>query len=110
MYEIHLWMLFALAVLTGIGTFGGVATQYTAVLNFFAWMLLGMAIPSTTLTLGDGSTTVVGQNAVSFAYLAYLIAVTGWVPWFVTLYEWYVGEERAQYRTNSDLEAMLHGK
>lgn len=109
MYEIHLWMLFVVAVFAMMGTFGGIATQYAAIINFFAWMVLGMAIPSTTIAFGDGSTAVVGSSATGFTYLAYIIAIGGWVPWFVTIYEWYTEETSNLSKHDADqLEDLMN--
>lgn len=108
MYETHLWMLFILGIITTAGTYGGIATQYAAVGNFVVWTVFGMAAASTTVALGDGTTMTVGASALS--YVAYANAIGGWLPWFVTIYEWYTEEEKQIERNTGTLEELMHGQ
>jgi hypothetical protein len=104
-------MLFIVGALASIGTYGGIGTIYAAILNLFAWMLIGMGVASTTVALGDGSTMVVGANAVGLSYFAYLNAVGGLVPWFVTIYEEFQREEAPLEQANSnELEELMYGE
>lgn len=110
MYETHLLMLFLVGVLASIGTYAGIGTVYAAPLNLIAWILLAMAVPSTTIALGDGTTTTVGAQAVGLTYMAYINAVGGLLPWMVTIWEWYQEEEdQVAGQTAQSVEEMLHG-
>lgn len=109
MFEIHLWMLFAIGVLASIGTYAGIGTVYAGLLNLVAWLLIAVTVPTTTVPLGDGSTMTVGANAVGLTYFAYINAVGGLVPWLVTLFEWYKAEEQQVTDQQPDLEELIDG-
>lgn len=109
MYEAHLWMVFIIGVLASIGTYGGIATQYAAIINLISWSLIGMGAASTTVLTGDGSTMIVGEQAVGLVYFAYFNAIAGLLPWFVTIYEWYTQEEAAINQNSPGLEGLTNG-
>jgi len=111
MYETHLLMLFVAGILASIGTYAGIGTLYTGILNLVAWMLIGMAVPSTTVSIGSGVTMDVGANAIGLSYFAYLNAIGGLVPWLVTIYVEFQAEEAQLEQANAiDLEEAMYGE